>query len=288
MVDTVRYINPEHSLVKVEPEGWTVPQPSRTWHQEKITQWLEGRTDEWDKQKADYDSYQSIINYENDLFDYETALNQCQNDYDACIADSETDNRHCVNSHGLCVGFVNIPIKPEGYYTQEEVDASIAAWNEWSEIPADEFGNRPPQPIILKRPEDLPIVHAPSPLIPNEIADYIKPVSETINEKAAYLKENFTAEAYADVASNGQVWAGGAESASIINGQADKTTFRGRPTGIIHSKNHEAHELNVNQIKEISADIADAYELSYNKYRQKLLELEGCGEDTACINAITW
>ena len=283
MVDTVTYLNPEHSLVRVEPEGWTAPVNSNTWHQERIQQWLEGRTDEWDRQKEAYDNYQAIMSYEDDVAAFESAIDACNMAYDSCVADPEQTN--CEEQHQICLGELVRPVKPSGYYTQEEVDASQAKWDAWNALPVDERGS---EPVILKRPADLPIVNAPAVLIPNEITPYVKPVAQVKGEKEQELGLHFMVEANADVVSNGQTWLGGAESAMILNGQADKTNHRGNVSGVIHSKDHVAHAMTPNQIKDVAADVADAYEAAYTKYQSKLLELEDCGEDIVCINAITW
>lgn len=45
MTDSVTYIEQDNSMVLVEPQGWSVPQPCYTWHQEYIDEWLaEGNT----------------------------------------------------------------------------------------------------------------------------------------------------------------------------------------------------------------------------------------------------
>lgn len=41
MTDSVRYITEDNSLIKVEPEGWTIPQPCHTYHQSIIDAWVD-------------------------------------------------------------------------------------------------------------------------------------------------------------------------------------------------------------------------------------------------------
>ena len=122
----------------------------------------------------------------------------------------------------------------------------------------------------------------------NTITPYVKPVSEVAAEKAAELEANFNIEANADVLSNGQVWKGGAASAMLLDGQANKLNHRSSASGVIHSKDHVAHTLTPNQIKDVAADVADAYSAAYAKLQDKLLELDTCGGDVDCILAITW
>ena len=122
----------------------------------------------------------------------------------------------------------------------------------------------------------------------NTIAPYVKPVSQVAAEKLAELEANFDTEANADVVSNGQIWKGGATSAMLLDGQANKLNHRSASNGIIHSKDHVAHTLTPNQIKDVAADVADAYSAAYAKLQDKLLELDTCGGDVDCILAITW
>lgn len=285
MVDKVIFTNPEHSHVRVEPEGWSMSYPSKTWHMERVTQWEEGRTDEWDAQKEAYDNYVAIMSYKDSVALYETGMQSCQDSYTSCKADELSSDAQCEHELLSCQATLTMPIKPSGYYTQEEVDASQAKWDAWNVLPVDERGR---EPVVLKIPANLPIVAAPAPLVPNVIVDYIKPITEVIGEKVAELTTAFDKEANADVISNGKVWKGGASSAMLLDGQANKISHRGKIKGIIHSKDHKTHELTPNEIKDVAADVADAYSNAYGKYQAKLLELDICGTNEACIMAITW
>lgn len=52
------------------------------------------------------------------------------------------------------------PSKPAGYYTQEEVDASVASHVAWEALPVEERGV---EPVVLKRPADIPEPAVPVP-----------------------------------------------------------------------------------------------------------------------------
>ena len=45
MTDSIRYTQADNSHVLIEPQGYSVPQPCNTWHQEIIDEWIaEGNT----------------------------------------------------------------------------------------------------------------------------------------------------------------------------------------------------------------------------------------------------
>ena len=117
---------------------------------------------------------------------------------------------------------------------------------------------------------------------------YVIPAEELIKSKLKELEVAFDNESNADVISGGQTWVGGANSAMLMDGKANASIHRGRPSGTIHSKDHRAHTMNINEMKDIAADIADAYDAAYTKLQAKLLEIETCGNDTACLSNIKW
>ena len=266
MVDNVKYLNKKETIVKVEPEGWAVPQPSSTWHQGKINQWLEGRTNAWDEQKKAYDNYIAIINYDNNLALYESLRLQC-------------------NENLECIAELIKPAVPHGYNTQEEVDNSIDAWGLWNELPVDERGN---EPVVLFLPDDIQIVSAPAALIPNIIEPYVKPISEVRSEKLTELAAKFEAAANTDVVTAHGIFSGGSKGALERNGVADLIEYRGRPLGTIHDVAHNPIELNINQMKDVSADIAEAYGAAVIVHESKLKEIDNCGNDSICIAGVVW
>lgn len=295
MVDTVIFTNKAQTSVKVEPEGWNMPYPSKTWHQARIDQWEEGRTDEWDAQKEAYDHYMLIMGYDYAMAQHEGNLAQCQADYTACRSDVINDTGECESALQSCLISVVRPVKPNGYNTQEEVDASILAHDDWVvaeyEYTVDPENTEPypiVEPQILKLPADLPVIPEPPALIPNIIPDYVKPVNEVRAEKLAEIQSQFNIEANAEVISNGQTWNGGIANALAINGDADLQSHRGRPEATIHSKDHMSHTMSVNAIKDVAADIGEAYDVVNAKLHVKLKEVSNCGDNAACIITVTW
>ena len=180
MTDSIRYIAPDNSQVKVEPQGWNVPQPCNTYHQDSIIQWEEGRTDEWDAEKLVYDNYVAIMGYDQLMADYITGMDSCQIVYDVCITDEFNNHNNCSIDLIACQSLLSSPKKPAGYYTQEEVDASLTAhtiWENnkviWENEPENSGQDYPvTESIVLYRPIDLPIVAEPATLIPNIITPY--------------------------------------------------------------------------------------------------------------------
>ena len=122
----------------------------------------------------------------------------------------------------------------------------------------------------------------------NTIAPYVKPVSEVRAEKLSELSAAFNAEASADVVTPHGTFSGGSESAMTVNGKAETVGHRGNPNGTIHTLGHVAVTLNVNQMKDVAADISEAYNTVYDKLQTKLLAIDTCGEDSACINSVVW
>lgn len=189
MVDTVRYLNPEGTLIKVEPEGWSMPYNSDTWHKAYITQWEEGRTDAWDGQKKEYDAYMLIMGYDAALLDYGSALSQCELDYSDCLAGPDPGG--CDATLTECSVSLVYPQKPDGYYTQEEADDSVlthAQWEidkaVWESNPENEGqGNYPiVEPLILQIPEELTVVPEPAALVPNNIEPYDSLYGQTLEQ----------------------------------------------------------------------------------------------------------
>ena len=99
--------------------------------------------------KAIHDNWLAIQSYEDDL-----AVYQAEKDlYEAWEYSLDTPVKPDMPIP---------PAKPKGYYTQEEVDESVAKWNEWkaksdSFVP-DEFNPtfNTPEPVVLQRPVDIP------------------------------------------------------------------------------------------------------------------------------------
>jgi len=130
------------------PQNWVVAQPCFTSHQITITQWEEGKSDLWLQQEADYNAYQSIINYNPELIDTET-----EEPYPA----------------------------PQGWNSEEDVVASQTANSNWNQCITDN-PTEPEicglEPVVLLRPSELPVVPPPNPLeedlVPNTIEPYDK------------------------------------------------------------------------------------------------------------------
>ena len=172
-ITLVRYSLPDNSQVKVEPQGWSCPQPCETYHQATITQWEEGRTDEWDLHKAQYDNYTAIMSYDQDVLDY-----------DQCIIDNPTEPELCT-----------YPAKPSGYSTQEEATASEEAHAQWVVSKAEwDNSNTEPYPVreptILLIPADLPAVPPPSPLEEDLVPNVIEAYDSHYGQTTAQVKES--------------------------------------------------------------------------------------------------
>lgn len=275
MINAIKFINKEHTLISVQPIGWVMPYASMSWHKKKVTQWEEGRTDVWDLHKAVYDNYIAIINYDTLLAEYIQ-----------CNTDAPNNPFACGKS----------PVKPIGYFTQEEVDLSITIHGGWLTAKLawdlnDENQNAAypiREPLIYKIPADLSVVEAPNELIPNVIEAYSESLADVIASKQIELQNNFFTEANADVTVEGQVWEGGIDNAKRIKNSADFAGFRGAPRNIIHDKSKRPHDFIVAKLNSISSDIWEQYNNANIKYQARLKEIDDCNIDTVCVQAITW
>ena len=187
MTDNIRYTTPDNSQVLVTPQGWYVPQPCETYHQATITQWEEGRTDEWDAENAAYLNYLDIMAY------------------DACVLSPPEEG--CGS-------------KPQGYYTQEEATASENAHAQWTvdkaawETDPENSGVPYPvaEPVILLIPADLTPVPEPTPsednLVPNIIEPYDKhyglSLAEVIENAIVEIKSDTKSHIYASISAESQ------------------------------------------------------------------------------------
>lgn len=64
-------------------------------------------------------------------------------------------------------------------------------------------------------------------------------------------------------ASNGEVWNGGADSASMIKNAADMAEFLGLATVAIYDKANAGHELTIQQARTVAAEIGSVYQLKF-------------------------
>lgn len=106
--------------------------------------------------------------------------------------------------------------------------------------------------------------------------------------KISALNTAFHINSNTDVVSGGNTYTGGISSALAIKGVADLNEFRLRPNAGIHDTDNVKHEMMVVEMKEVAADIGDAYNDAYETHQAKLKEVDACGDDIACINAVVW
>lgn len=106
-------------------------------------------------------------------------------------------------------------------------------------------------------------------------------------EKLRELKKQFETESNKPVSVLGSLWNGGIQSAFTINGLAELKLYRGKADSTIHDFNNLPHTLDVNQIKGVAAEIADAYQAAYVNYQAKKVAVSNA-TTVAEVEAITW
>lgn len=125
----------------------------------------------------------------------------------------------------------------------------------------------------------------------NTIFPY-EPPSQTADEartaKLSELKSTYEEQSVVSVGSAGFVWNGGEASAHRINGKAETMLHMSTPLGSIYDVDNIPHEMSAQSIKDIAADISVSYELVFTKYQVDKNEVQTCGDNIICINAVTW
>ena len=179
------------NTVKISGDGFvvngnlSVPTDPANRDFQAVQRWLEGKTDEWlaleEAQKqaqASHDAWAAIQSYEADLAAYEAAQAQYEVDIAAFNEAFESFVPGSFDENGVEIeapSLEDAPVaptsveKPEGYFTQEEVDASVAAHAAWAALSEEEKAMAA-EPVVLKRPADLvePVIpELPAP-VPNE------------------------------------------------------------------------------------------------------------------------
>ena len=189
-------------IVKLQGSGClvnnqkSVPNDPRNTDYQAVQRWLIGHTDEWlalkaehDKAQAEHDNWLKIQSYEQDVIDSNESFRLWE---EWKLTDRTTPEPDVIY----------VPEKPEGYYTQEEVDASQAKWDEWNnseplesesgdsyQYLIDKWANS--EPVVLKRPVDIP--EPVVPVLPDPVPNTPEPEfsEEELHEQ---LKQSVRAE----------------------------------------------------------------------------------------------
>lgn len=283
MITSIKFINKEQTVIKVFPYGRLIKYPLVK-PDSSIAQWLEGGNDDWDKQNKDYLNYESIITYEDRLQEAIAFEEECGFKSEVSLKDRSCDNYP-----------QPWPQRPQGYYTQDQVDVSLISHDFWTrekqkwDSDIDTSGEYSiKEPVIRLRPEDLTPVFESAPLISNTIQPYVESVQSIRSKKLSEIDTAFLKEANTDVISEGETWAGGIDNARSMKDVSNFSGFRSIPKGIVHSKNNAPIEMLVKNIEVVAADIWDQYHNAHINYMTKLKELTECSDDKTCIGKITW
>jgi len=106
--------------------------------------------------------------------------------------------------------------------------------------------------------------------------------------KSSQLRSAFNISANADVMSGGFIWNGGSQSALIFNGKAETLDHRSLASGGIHDIDNVQHTLTPNAIRDVAADISEAYESAFDLLQAKKNELAACGDDITCMLNVSY
>lgn len=149
------------NTVKIQNDGYlvdgnkSVPNNPNNTDYQAVQRWLEGKTDDWlelektfNQETEAHDNWVDITTYEARLAQYEIDIVE-YNDW--------------VAAGSIEPALVEpiFPVKPKGYYTLDEVDASQAKYDQWvideAAFVPDEFNATYPVPApeVFKRPIDL-------------------------------------------------------------------------------------------------------------------------------------
>lgn len=133
--------------VKLQNSGYlvngnkSVPNDPRNTDYQAVQRWLIGHTDDYlialkayNDSVADHDNWLAIQSYETDIATYEADL-AAYNDW---VFSLESPDKPKLPT---------LPVKPQGYYTQEEVDASEGVLKRPADIP---------EPTVLDEPVAVP------------------------------------------------------------------------------------------------------------------------------------
>ena len=284
MITSIRYTNSDNTFVKIEPDICVCKYPSDTRRKTQIQQYLEGRTDEWDQHKAQYDNYTDIMSYDSKVAEYEQ-----------CLIDNEENQEQCVP-----------PVKPQGHYTQEEADQSQLEHDEWyadklvwESEPLNEGQTYPVrEPIIKKVPADLPVISEPPELVPNTIEPYDEWYGLTLDDMK--LRKRIEMKAERD---------------SLLNGVTDITTSQGTYPVDVNQTNrsnmHQAYDnavlagidltsntvwkmgdnqhytIRYSELAEIGLQLGIYISDLYQNEAVKNAQIDACA-DRECIESVSW
>ena len=159
------------NTVKLQNTGWlvnnnkSVPNDPRNTDYQAVQRWLDGRTDDWlaleEAFNQETEAHENFI----DITTYEARLAQYEIDV---VAYAEWDGEGNKPSEPV------FPVKPEGYYTVDEVTMSQIEHDAWLDLQASFVSVEGstfniPEPEIKKRPIDLvePTITPLVALVPN-------------------------------------------------------------------------------------------------------------------------
>ncbi len=172
------YLGPERSNgVRRNSDNVSIPADPANRDWQEFERWEQGLTDSYISSRIEYENYQAIINYENDLLAWENCIAAC-----ADLPAGSACEAACGDQ----------PKAPTGYNSQEAVDDSKAAHAEWQAC-MDACAANPPEevscerlcgaePEILLRPDELVPVPAPGDPVA-QVADAYEAPAPPIQEQ---------------------------------------------------------------------------------------------------------
>ena len=118
-------------------------------------------------------------------------------------------------------------------------------------------------------------------LIDNDLLNKLK------EDKQVEIRDAFELESDLPVDAEGYTWNGGLNSAFIINGLAEVIGFRSKAQGTIHDKTNRPRTMNATTMKNVAANIEEAYQVKFVKKQSLLVQIEEA-TTTSEVEAIKW
>jgi len=174
-------------IKKTFEDGTIVYQPTKL-VDKQVDLFLEGKS----LAKHKYDL---IVSYDQEVVDYNESLLEC----DICdiqLAYAQEGSISCKEQKKDCISKLTKPKKPEGYYTEDEVEASLLLHAEWAQCISDgDFDKCGIEPEVKELPIDLPKQELSTTKV---VEDYKIPlrvkrntINKERNDKYANLKVEF-------------------------------------------------------------------------------------------------